>query len=473
MVIFQKTLKSPIELKGKGLHTGTEVNVKILPAEANHWYKFKRTDIPDSTPIPALAEFVSDTSRGTTLSKDGVSISTVEHILSALSGLQIDNALIEVNGPEMPILDGSALLIVEALLAAGFVEQEAERKYFEPRSDISLNVDGTRISITPNTEYEISAMIDFNSNVLMPQFASVIHCTGGEDCNCAQFYANEIAPSRTFVFLHEIEPLYKNNLIKGGDLSNAIVFIEKPIPTSELTAIAGIFGKENVEILPEGMLNNVALRFKNEPARHKLLDLIGDLALCGCFIKGRVTALKPGHKHNTDFARLLRKAIKEQEKPETLPYFDINAKPVFDTVEIQKILPHRSPFLLVDKIVYMDKGQVVGLKNVTMDEPFFQGHFPAEPVMPGVLQIEAMAQTGGLYMLTQYPDPENYLTYFLKITNVKFRGKVVPGDTLIFKLVPLSPLRRGLCEMKGWGYVGDKIVVEAELLAQLSRMEGV
>jgi UDP-3-O-[3-hydroxymyristoyl] N-acetylglucosamine deacetylase/3-hydroxyacyl-[acyl-carrier-protein] dehydratase len=465
MAIFQKTLKFPIELRGKGLHTGADVSVKILPAEVNHWYKFKRTDIPDSTLIPALAEFVSDTSRGTTLSKDGVSISTVEHILSALSGLQIDNALIEVSGAEMPILDGSAQPIVEALLAAGFVEQEAERKYFEPHSDISLNIDGTRITLSPSTECEICVMIDFNSNVLIPQFAAIR--------SDAKYYTSEIAPSRTFVFLHEIEPLYKNNLIKGGDLSNAIVFVEKPMPASELTKIAGLFGKEGLEVLPEGMLNNVALRFKNEPARHKMLDIIGDLALCGYFIKGKVTAFKPGHKHNTDFARLLRKAIKEQEKPETLPHFDINAKPVFDTVEIQKILPHRSPFLLVDKIVYMDKDQVVGVKNVTMDEPFFQGHFPAEPVMPGVLQIEAMAQTGGLYMLTQYPDPENYLTYFLKINNVKFRGKVVPGDTLVFKLMPLSPLRRGLCEMKGWGYVGDKIVVEAELLAQLSRIEGV
>jgi UDP-3-O-[3-hydroxymyristoyl] N-acetylglucosamine deacetylase/3-hydroxyacyl-[acyl-carrier-protein] dehydratase len=313
-------------------------------------------------------------------------------------------------------------------------------------------------------------MIDFGSNVLTPQYAT--WCAKGavsvRGASGAEQYVSEIAPNRTFVFLHEIEPLYKNNLIRGGDLSNAIVFVEKDMPASELSTIAGLFGKESVAV-KEGMLNNVALRFKNEPARHKLLDLIGDLALAGAFIKGDITAIKPGHKHNTDFAKLLRKAMKEQQKPETLPPFDINAEPLYDINAIKGILPHRSPFLFVDKIVYMDKDQIVGVKNITMDEPFFQGHFPAEPVMPGVLQIEAMAQTGGIYMLAQYPDPENYLTYFLKINNVRFRDKVVPGDTLIFKLVPLSPLRRGLCEMKGWGYVGEKVVVEAELLAQLSR----
>jgi UDP-3-O-[3-hydroxymyristoyl] N-acetylglucosamine deacetylase/3-hydroxyacyl-[acyl-carrier-protein] dehydratase len=457
----QKTLASAIEFKGTGLHTGKNVFVRILPAEPNSWYSFKRVDLPDSAPIPATADFVSDISRGTTLTKDGVSIATVEHFLSALAGLEIDNALIEVDGPEMPILDGSAAPITEKILKAGIVEQQADRKYFEVRSEIALKDGDATLSAMPYQGCRMTVMIDFNSKILTPQYATL-------NAQSAEYYANEIAPNRTFVFLHEIEPLYKNNLIRGGDLSNAIVFVEKQLPDSELDTIAGLFGKKKIAV-SQGMLNHVDLHFRNEPARHKLLDLIGDLALVGAFIKGDITAIKPGHKHNTNFAKLLRKAMKEQQKPETLPVFDINAKPIYDINAIKEILPHRSPFLFVDKIVYMDKEQVVGVKNVTMDEPFFQGHFPAEPVMPGVLQIEAMAQTGGIYMLTQYPDPENYLTYFLKINNVRFRDKVIPGDTLVLKLVPLSPLRRGLCEMKGWGYVGNKVVVEAELLAQLSR----
>jgi UDP-3-O-[3-hydroxymyristoyl] N-acetylglucosamine deacetylase/3-hydroxyacyl-[acyl-carrier-protein] dehydratase len=457
----QKTLASAVEFKGTGLHTGKNVSVRILPAESNSWYSFKRIDLPDSTPIPATANFVTDTSRGTTLSKDGVSVATVEHFLSALAGLEIDNALIEVDGPEMPILDGSAAPIIEEILKAGIIELQAERKYFEIHSKITLEDSDATLSVAPYQGRKIKVMIDFNSKVLTPQYAEL-------STQNAEHYVNEIAPNRTFVFLHEIEPLYKNNLIQGGDLSNAIVFVEKPLPDSELDTIAKLFGKTKIAV-SQGMLNNVDLRFKNEPARHKLLDLIGDLALVGAFIKGDITAIKPGHKHNTNFALLLQKAMKEQQKPETLPPFDINSKPLYDINAIKDILPHRSPFLLIDKIVYMDKKQIVGVKNVTVNEPFFQGHFPSEPVMPGVLQIEAMAQTGGIYMLTQYPDPENYLTYFLKINNVRFRDKVVPGDTLIFKLVPLSPLRRGLCEMKGWGYVGNKIVIEAELLAQLSR----
>ncbi|MDR0619935.1 MAG: bifunctional UDP-3-O-[3-hydroxymyristoyl] N-acetylglucosamine deacetylase/3-hydroxyacyl-ACP dehydratase [Bacteroidales bacterium] len=457
----QKTLASAVEFRGTGLHTGKNVSVRILPAEPNSWYSFKRVDLPDSTLVPATANFVTDTSRGTTLTKDGVSIATVEHFLSALAGLEIDNALIEVDGPEMPILDGSAAPITEKILKAGIVELQAERKYFEIRSKITLEDGEATLSAAPHHERKITVMIDFNSEVLTPQYAEL-------STQSAEHYINEIAPNRTFVFLHEIEPLYKNNLIRGGDLSNAIVFVEKPLPDTELDAIAKLLGKTKVAV-SQGMLNNVDLRFKNEPARHKLLDLIGDLALVGAFIKGDITAIKPGHKHNTNFARLLQKAMKEQQKPEALPPFDINAKPIYDINAIKNILPHRSPFLLVDKIVYIDKEQIIGVKNVTMNEPFFQGHFPSEPVMPGVLQIEAMAQTGGIYMLTQYPDPENYLTYFLKIDNVRFRDKVVPGDTLIFKLVPLSPLRRGLCEMKGWGFVNNKIVIEAELLAQLSR----
>ena len=376
--------------------------------------------------------------------------------------MEIDNAIIETDSPEMPILDGSARLVVEAIQKAGICEQEAERRYYDLRKPFTFRNEekGIEIKAVPSDKREFTVKIDYNSAVIVPQYASID--TFGDR------YAEELAKCRTFVFLREVEFLYSQNLIKGGDLDNAIVFVDRKVEQEEINRLASLFNKPAVAV-KEGILNNVDLHFKNEPARHKLLDLIGDCALLGCYMHASVDALRPGHFSNTEFIKQIRKQMQKDMAPEALPPFDITATPLYDVNGIKKILPHRPPFLLVDKIVYMDKDQVVGVKNVTMNEPFFTGHFPDEPVMPGVLIIEAMAQTGGIYMLTQYPDPENYLTYFLKMDNVKFRHKVVPGDTLIFKLSPISPLRRGLCNMKGWAYVGNQIVAEADMLAQLAR----
>ncbi len=462
-IIKQRTLKAPVSVSGVGLHTGKVATITIKPAPVGTWFVFKRTDLPEQPEIRALAENVVDTSRGTTLEENGARVATVEHVLSALAGLEIDNALIETDSMEMPILDGSARLITDAILEAGICEQEAERRYYRLREPMSFRDEkkDVEIKVMPSDKREFTVKIDYNSAVIVPQFASID--TFGEN------YAKEVACCRTFVFLREIEFLFANNLIKGGDLDNAIVFVDRMIDKPEMERLAKMLGKPEVEVRSEGILNNVDLYFKNEPARHKMLDLIGDFALLGCYMKASTDALKPGHQSNTEFIKLIRKQMLKEMAPEALPEFDITATPPFDINAIRKILPHRPPFLLVDKIVYMDKDQVVGVKNVTMNEPFFTGHFPEEPVMPGVLIIEAMAQVGGIYMLTQYPDPENYLTYFLKMDQVKFRHKVVPGDTIIFKLVPISPLRRGLCNMKGWAYVGKQLVAEAELLAQLSR----
>jgi len=457
---MQKTIKRAVTVKGLGLHTGREVNLTFRPAPINHGYVFKRTDMAGSPEIAADVKYVTDTSRGTTLENNGVPVHTVEHVLSALAGLEIDNVMIEMDGPESPIMDGSSKYFVEALLEAGIEEQDAERDYFVVESVFSYTDPENKIEIIaiPSKEYKVSVMIDFETSVLGTQNANLNHI---------KEYPDQISACRTFVFLHELEYLLKNNLIKGGNLNNAIVFVNKAVNQEELDRLAEVFRKPKVAVKSEGILNNLDLHFPNEPARHKLLDVIGDLSLAGKPIKGHIIATRPGHHANVEFAKLIRKQIEKSAAEEKVPEYDPNKPPLFDIMGIMRFLPHRPPFLLVDKILEMSKEHVVGIKNVTMNESFFVGHFPDEPVMPGVLQIEAMAQTGGILVLNSVPDPENYLTLFLKIDEVRFRSKVVPGDTILFKLDLLAPIRRGLCHMKGIAYVGNKMVMEAVMLAQI------
>jgi UDP-3-O-[3-hydroxymyristoyl] N-acetylglucosamine deacetylase/3-hydroxyacyl-[acyl-carrier-protein] dehydratase len=454
----QKTIKSAISISGTGLHTGNDVVLTIKPAPVNHGYKFRRVDLDNDVLVPADVDHVVDTSRGTSIEYKGVRIDTIEHVLAALSGLEIDNALVEMNQSETPILDGSSRIYVEQLYEAGIVEQDAPREYFELTENLSYSSAEKKSELIalPSRDFRVSVMIDFDSQVLLPQNAIL---------NKIKQFKDEIAPCRTFVFLHELEYLVNNNLIKGGDLNNAIVFVNRMISRKELDHLAHIFNKPKVEVLKEGILNNLELKFPNEPARHKLLDVVGDLALVGVPLKAHIIATRPGHYSNVQFAKVIRKHIRK--KSEEAPVFDLNKKPLYDITQIQKILPHRPPFLLLDKILEMSEDHVVGLKNVTMNESFFVGHFPNEPVMPGVLQIEAMAQAGGIFALSFVSDPQNYITYFLKIDNVKFRQKVVPGDTLIFVNKITEPIRRGICMMKGVAYVGNKVVMEAELMAQI------
>ncbi len=460
----QKTIAKPVLISGTGLHTGKNVNLTFKSAPTNFGYKFKRVDIENSPLIDADVDLVVDTSRGTTIEANGIRVSTVEHVLAAIFGLGIDNILVELDCSETPILDGSSKLIAEALLEAGIIEQEAEKEYYEIKSNITYTDPDKKVEmvIIPSKEFKLSVLIDYELEVLNTQFASL---------NKLEDFQTEIAPCRTFVFLHELEYLLSNNLIKGGDLSNAIVFVNRVMSKEELSRLAGLFNKPSVEVLAEGILNNVDLYFNNEPARHKLLDVIGDLALIGKRIKGHVIVSRPGHSSNVEFAKLIKKQIKQEVTKKEVPLFDLNKPPLFDINKIRELLPHRPPFLLVDKILEMTDTYVVGLKNVTMNEDFFVGHFPGEPVMPGVLQVEAMAQTGGIMALSSVPDPENYATYFMKIDNVRFRSKVVPGDTLVFRLDLLTPIRRGLCNMKGFAYVGNKIVMEAEMLAQIIKVK--
>jgi UDP-3-O-[3-hydroxymyristoyl] N-acetylglucosamine deacetylase / 3-hydroxyacyl-[acyl-carrier-protein] dehydratase len=455
----QKSIKSPVKFSGRGLHTGTEVELTIQPASDNYGIQFFRTDLNESPVIRAIAENVVETSRGTTLEENGVRVCTIEHVLAALSGLGIDNAKIEVNGPEAPILDGSSRFYSEAILKAGIKELKEPKAYFEVTEKIEYRDDehGVQIVAYPNDKLQIDIQIDYKSKVLGYQFASL---------NGFENFATDIAPARTFVFLHELEFLQKNNLIKGGDIDNAIIIIDRKVSQEELDRLSELFNKPKVKVQPEGILNNVSLNFSNEAARHKLLDFIGDMALIGQPIKGRIIATRPGHYANNQFARILRTIIKKDKLKTKAPAFDPN-KPIMDTVQIMKLLPHRYPFLLVDKILFRDDKSVVGVKNVTMTEFFFQGHFPKEPIMPGVLQVEAMAQVGGILVLSTVPDPENYSTYFLKIENVKFKHKVVPGDTLIIKMDLLEPIRRGLALMFGQVFVGDNLVAEGEMLAQI------
>ncbi len=458
----QKTLKEAVTITGAGLHTGREVTLTFRPAPENHGFKFRRTDLPDQPVIDADADLVTDTSRGTTIEQKGVRISTIEHALAALTGMDLDNVMIELNAPETPILDGSSKFYTEAIRKAGIREQDAERVYFKVNDVLRFSdpVKKTEMLILPDDTFKVSVMIDYETRVLGTQNAHMSHLNEFEE---------EISPCRTFVFLHELEYLIKNDLIKGGDLSNAIVFVNRLISQEELDRLATFFNKPRVEVLNEGIINNLELYFNNEPARHKLLDVVGDLSLIGTRIKGHVIASRPGHFANTSFARLIKQHIRKETSQDQSPKYDPAKPPLYDINEIKRLLPHRPPFLLVDKILSMSESDVVGLKNVTMNEGFFVGHFPDEPVMPGVLIIEAMAQTGGIFVLSSVPDPENYITYFMKIDNVRFRQKVVPGDTLIFHLELLSPFRRGISHMRGIAYVGNKVAVEAELMAQITK----
>ncbi|MDE6534593.1 MAG: bifunctional UDP-3-O-[3-hydroxymyristoyl] N-acetylglucosamine deacetylase/3-hydroxyacyl-ACP dehydratase [Muribaculaceae bacterium] len=454
----QQTLKESFKLNGAGLHTGLQIEAEFTPAPANHGYKFQRIDLEGQPIIDALAENVKATTRGTVIGKGDVTVSTIEHALAALYAAGIDNCLIKVNAPEMPILDGSAIKIAEAIVAAGLEEQNAEREIYVVKQKIEVRDDttGASIVVMPDDDFAIDVMIAFDSPVIPNQFASLDHL---EDFN------KEIAASRTFVFVREIEPLVNANLIKGGDLDNAIVIYDSPMNQETLDHIADLMGAPHVSVSEFGFVNTTPLVHDNEPARHKLLDVLGDLALIGRRIKGRVIATRPGHSLNTTLSKKIRKELKRQEIQ--APIYNPNVEPLMDVNAIRSKLPHRYPFLLVDKIIEKGPNYIVGVKNVTGNEPFFQGHFPQEPVMPGVLLVEAMAQTGGLLVLSTVEEPERYSTYFMKIDNVKFRNKVVPGDTLIFHVSFMSELRRGCAVMKGYAFVGEKIVTECEFMAQI------
>lgn len=459
----QYTLQQAFEIKGMGLHTGCEVRLKCLPAEPNTGICFVRTDMENQPKVRALAEYVVDTSRGTTLQEKEAKVYTVEHVLAALAGAEIDNAVIELDAEEVPILSGSAREFVAAIEAVGVKEQAVNKEFFVVKEPITYKgEEGVEYIALPADDFRVSVMIDYDSQVLGHQHAQLEHV---EDFN------TEIAPARTFVFLHELEPLLKHNLIKGGDLANAIVYVENAVEQTELDRLADLFGKPTVQLTTKGYLNNVELFASNEAARHKLLDVVGDLSLLGVPVKGHIIATKPGHKNNTLFAKQLRKQLKEQMRTKDMPLYHADAEPLYDINYIMTQLPHRPPFLLIDKIMEMSETHVVGMKNVTMNEPFFVGHFPGNPVMPGVLQIEAMAQTGGILVMSTVEDPENYTTLFMKIDNVKFRNQVLPGDTLHFSLKLVSPIRRGLCHMVGIAYVGSKVATEAELLAQIVKIK--
>ena len=464
MSVKQNTLKGEFSLKGKGLHTGKEVCATFKPAEENTGYRIVRTDLEGTPEIPALAKYVEFADRASCLQKDGMRIYTLEHAMAALYGSGIDNCRIDLSGEEFPILDGSSRYYVEQIAKVGIQEQEAERHFFTVKKKIEFICEETqtRITLLPDDEYSISTLVAYDSPYLTMQYAS--YSTSATD------FAKEIAPCRTFVFLREVEALLANNLIKGGDLSNAIVIVDRKMDQTEIDRLAKLFGYENIQI-KEGVLNNLELHFDNEPARHKLLDVIGDLALCGSFIKGRVIAERPGHKANASMAKLIYKEITAEAKEDVYPAdLDvITDEPLMDINKIRTLLPHRPPFLLVDKIFKVTENMVIGCKNVTMNEPHFVGHFPEEPVMPGVLIVEAMSQCGGILVLSGVPDPENYSTYFMKIDGVKFRNKVVPGDTLVFKLITTAPVKRGIVQMKGYAFVGKKLVCEGEFMAQVAK----
>ena len=458
MSVKQRTLKSAVSISGVGLHTGKQVNLTFVPAAENHGYKFQRVDLPGNPIIDADVDNVVDTSRGTTLEQNGAKVHTTEHVLAALVGLEIDNVLIQLDGPEMPIMDGSSMPFVRILEETGAVDQNAERIYFVLTENLTYEdpIKKVEMLAVPQDEYRTTVMVDYNSDVLGTQHASMYHL--GE-------FKTEIAMCRTFVFLHELEALLAHNLIKGGDLNNAIVLVDKEISKEQTDHLKKVFHREDVEIKGKGVLNNTTLHYFNEPARHKLLDIVGDLALVGTPLKMHVLAARPGHAGNIAFAKKIKELIKSKKK--ALVKFDLDKAPIYNINDITKMLPHRFPFLMVDKIMEMDNQGIVGVKNVTMNEPFFQGHFPDNPVFPGVMQIEAMAQVGGIFALSQVDTPELYSTYFMKIDGVKFKQKVLPGDTIVFKLSLESPIRRGLVNMRGIAYVNGKEVCEATMLAQI------
>ena len=462
-MVKQKTIKTEISLTGVGLHTGKEVKMTFKPAPANNGFTFVRVDLEGQPVIEADANYVVNTQRGTNLEKLGVQIQTPEHVLAALTGCDLDNVIIELNASELPIMDGSSKYFVEAIEKAGIEEQEAKRNVYVVKEVISFTDEatGSEILVMPNDSYCITTMVDFGTKILGTQNATM---------KCLSEFKEEFSDSRTFSFLHELESLLNNGLIKGGDLNNAIVYVDKEISASTMENLKKAFGKDELTVKPNGILDNLTLHYPNEAARHKLLDVVGDLSLIGTRIQGKVIANKPGHYVNTQFAKKLAKIIKIEQR-NFVPTYDLHQEPLMDIHQIMATLPHRPPFLLIDRIIEMSENHVVGMKNVTMNENFFVGHFPEAPVMPGVLIVEAMAQTGGVLVLSTVPDPENYLTYFMKMDNVKFKHKVLPGDTLIFKCDLITPIRRGICHMQANAYANGKLVAEAELMAQIARKQ--
>ena len=463
IMVKQKTIKTEISLTGVGLHTGKEVTMTFKPAPVNNGFTFIRVDLEGQPIIEADANYVVNTQRGTNLEKLGVKIQTPEHVLAALEGCDLDNVIIELDASELPIMDGSSKYFVEAIEKAGIEEQNANRNVYVVKEIISFTDEttGSEILVMPNDHYSVTTMVDFGTKILGTQNATMKSIAD---------FKTEISESRTFSFLHELESLLDNGLIKGGDLNNAIVYVDKEISASTMENLKVAFGKESISVTPNGILDNLTLHYPNEAARHKLLDVVGDLALIGTKIQGKVIANKPGHYVNTQFAKKMAKLIKIEQR-NYVPVYDLNQEPLMDIHKIMSVLPHRPPFLLIDRIIEMTDTYVVGMKNVTMNENFFVGHFPDAPVMPGVLIVEAMAQTGGILVLSTVPDPENYLTFFMKIDKVKFKHKVLPGDTLIFKCDLITPIRRGICHMQANAYANGKLVAEAELMAQIARKQ--